>query len=157
MPKVTIILTSYNKHEYVAKTIRSILNQTYKDFELFIMDDNSNEETSKVIEPFLKDSRIIFFKSDIQTMEERVEKTRYAVLINKALELAQGEYVTYATDDNVYAKNRLEKMVQFLDTHPKSMVVYSASKTAYLNEKGEISKSIIRPAQYYSMGYLLRG
>jgi len=147
LPKVSVILTSYNKHDYIAKSIQAILDQTYQDIELFIMDDNSNEETQSVINPFLSDKRVIFLKSDIQTIEERVEKTRYAVLINQALELAQGEYVAYATDDNVYDKTKIEKMVGYLDQHPKVMAVYSASQTQYLNEKGEITNSIVRPAK----------
>ncbi len=147
MPKVSIILTSYNKHEYIAKSIRAILDQTYDDFELFIMDDNSNEETQNVIQPFLHDQRVKFFKSEIQTVDERVEKTRYAVLINQALELAQGDYITYATDDNVYHKEKVEKMVDYLEHHPKVMVVYSASQTNHINEKGEITDSIVRPAK----------
>ena len=147
MPKVSIILTSYNKHEYVGKTIQSILSQTLKDFELFIMDDNSNEKTLNSIEPFLTDERVKFFKSEIQTVDERVAKTRYAVLINQALEFATGDYIAYATDDNVYHKNKLEKMVDYLENHPKVMVVYSASQTNYLNENGEITKSIVRPAK----------
>lgn len=147
MPKVTVILTSFNKQEYVANTIRSILDQTFQDIELFIMDDNSNEETISVIEQFLEDERVKFFKSDIKTTEERVEKTRYAVLINQALELAQGEYVTYATDDNVYHNQKIEKMVEYLDHYSKAMVVYSASKTVHLNEEGEVTDHIVRPAK----------
>ena len=96
MPKVSIIMTSYNK----------------PDFELFIMDDNSDVETLEKITPFLEDKRIKFFKSDIESIAERVEKTRYAALINLALEKANGEYITYLTDDNVYKPVRLEKMVK---------------------------------------------
>jgi glycosyltransferase involved in cell wall biosynthesis len=147
VPKVSIILTSFNKHEYVGKTIRAILDQTYDDFELFIMDDNSNEETLNKIKSFLHDSRVKFFKSEVQTVDERVAKTRYAVLINQALELAQGDYIAYATDDNVYHKQKIEKMVDFLEKHPNVMVVYSASQTNYINEKGEITNSIVRPSK----------
>lgn len=150
LPKVTVILTSYNKQEYVGRTIQSILGQTYQDFELFIMDDNSNEETLKVIEPYLKDERVKFFKSNIQTLEERVEKTRYAVLINQALDIAQGEYITYATDDNVFHKQKIEKLVAFLEEQQEAMIVYSASKTVHLNELGETTKSVDRPAKSIS-------
>jgi glycosyltransferase involved in cell wall biosynthesis len=76
LPKVSVILTSFNKQEYIARSIQAILDQTYQDFELFIMDDNSNAETLAVIEPFLSDKRVKFFKSDIHTMEERVEKNK---------------------------------------------------------------------------------
>lgn len=146
MPKVSIILTSYNKQEYVARSIQSIIDQTYQNFELFIMDDNSNEATLQAIEPFLSDTRVRFFKSNIKTLKERVEKTRYAALINQALEIANGEYVTYATDDNVFHKEKVEKMVEYLDQHPESMVVYTASKTCYLNEKGQMERSMVRSA-----------
>lgn len=147
MPKVSIILTSYNKHEYVGESIKSILDQTYEDLELFIMDDNSNEETLNNIKPFLNDHRVTFFKSETQTIDERVAKTRYAVLINEALEKIEGEYIAYATDDNVFHKEKIEKMVNYLDNNPNVQVVYSASQTDYINEKGEITNSIVRPAK----------
>ena len=147
MAKVTIILTSYNKPNYVVKSIQSILSQNYQDFELFIMDDNSNMETIRTITPFINDERIKFFISDINTISERVNKTRYAVLINQALSMAKGEYITYITDDNTFCPTRLKKMFEYLDTKPDVMVVYSSSKTSYLDEEGNSTKSIIRYAK----------
>lgn len=147
MPKVSIILTSYNKFEYVGKSIKSILDQTYEDLELFIMDDNSNEETLNTIKPFLNDHRVKFLKSEIQTIDERVEKNRYAVLINQALEKIEGDYIAYATDDNVFHKEKIEKMVNYLDNHLNVQVVYSASQTNYINEQEEITNSVVRPAK----------
>ncbi|MEH6930632.1 glycosyltransferase family 2 protein, partial [Priestia megaterium] len=68
MPKVSIIMTSYNKPDFVPSAIRSVLSQTYRDFELLIMDDNSDVETLEKIKPFLEDKRIKFFKSDIESI-----------------------------------------------------------------------------------------
>lgn len=147
MPKVSIILTSYNKSEYVGDAIKSIVDQTFEDFELFIMDDNSNEETLNIIKPFLNDHRVKFIKSEIQTIDERVEKTRYAVLINQALKKIEGEYIAYATDDNVFHREKIKEMVNFLDNNLNVQVVYSASLTNYVNEHGEITNSIVRPAK----------
>jgi glycosyltransferase involved in cell wall biosynthesis len=147
LTKVSIIMTSYNKPAYITKSIQSIINQTFTDFELFLMDDNSNSETMKAIEPFLNDPRIKFYQSDIRTMNERVEKVRYAALINEALLKASGEYISYATDDNCYRHDRLEKMVDYLENNPKVMIVYSASLVNYLNEKNEITKNQIRQAK----------
>lgn len=147
MPKVSIIMTSYNKPGYITKSIQSMLDQTFTDFELFLMDDNSNSATITAIEPFLTDTRIKFYQSDVQTMNERVEKVRYAVLINEALQKASGDYISYATDDNCYRKDRLEKMVNYLELHPGVMIVYSASLVHYLNEKNEITKEQLRPAR----------
>lgn len=147
MAKVSIIMTSYNKPGYIARSIQSILNQTFTDFELFLMDDNSNAETLAAIEPFLKDKRIKFYQSHTQTMDERVEKIRYAALINQALPEASGEYISYATDDNCYRNTRLGQMVDYLELHPDVMVVYSASLVTYLNEQQEITKEQVRPAK----------
>ncbi|MBO0995710.1 glycosyltransferase family 2 protein [Bacillus sp. SD088] len=146
MPKVSVIMTSYNKPDYIKSALSAILKQTEKDFELLLMDDHSNKQTQEVIAPFLKDKRIRFFKSNIQTIQERVEKTRYAVLINEALEMAKGKYITYATDDNVYKPHRLQKMAQYLDFHPHAQIVYSGSKTTYLDQNGQKTKEITRPA-----------
>ncbi|MES9684798.1 glycosyl transferase [Bacillus sp. AFS001701] len=144
MTKVSIIMTSYNKPEYIAKSIQSILNQSFSDFELLLMDDNSNEATLKEIRPFLTDHRIRFYQSEVKSLEERVENIRYAVLINQALSIAQGEYISYATDDNCYRKNRLEKMVRYLESNPNVMVTYSASLVNFLNENKEIINTKLR-------------
>lgn len=147
MPKVTIIMTSYNKAGYIAKSIESILNQTLTDFEFYLMDDNSNAETLKVIEPYLQDKRIKFFQSDIERLEQRVEKVRYAALINQALQTAKGDYISYATDDNCYRKTRLEQMVDYMEQQPEVMIAYSASLVNYLNEHNEVTRSQLRPAK----------
>ncbi len=140
-------MTSYNKPGYITKSIQSIVDQTFTDFELFLMDDNSNSETIKAIEPFLKDKRIKFYQSDIQTINQRVEKVRYAALINEALHKVSGEYISYATDDNCYRKNRLKKMVDYLESDQSVMIVYSASLVNYFNERNEITKQQLRPAK----------
>jgi glycosyltransferase involved in cell wall biosynthesis len=147
MAKVSVIMTSYNKPQYVANSIKAILNQSLTDFELFIMDDNSNEETIKVIKSFLKDQRIKFFQSNIQTTKQRVEKVRYAALINEALEMCTGKYISYATDDNCYRPNRLKKMVDYLEKHQNVNIVYSASLTNHINLSNEVSKTQVRPTK----------
>lgn len=144
--KVSIIMTSYNKPRYVGRALGAALAQTMGDFELFLMDDHSDEETLRAIRPFLSDPRVKFFRSQVGTLRERVQKTRYAVLINQALRLARGEYVTYLTDDNLYHPRRLERMAGYLDDRPDVQIVYSASVTRYVDERGRILRTIERPA-----------
>lgn len=147
MCKVSVIMTSYNKPKYVGRSIEGVLKQTFKDFELLLMDDNSNEETQKVIKPYLKDQRIRYFRSDIASIAERVTKIRYAALINEALSMAKGQYICYETDDNVYRPQRLEKMVKVLENKPEVKIVYSDSKVFHLDEKGRITKALHRVAK----------
>ncbi|KXZ18123.1 hypothetical protein AXI59_16985 [Bacillus nakamurai] len=133
--KVSIILTSYNKPELIKKAIESVMKQTCKNWELFLMDDHSNEETSEAISPYIKDHRIHYYNSFIQPAE-RLKSTRYAVLINYALSCAAGEYVTYLTDDTEYHPNRLSRMAETLDNNPDYDVVYSSQKVVHVNECG---------------------
>lgn len=74
MPKVSVIMTSYNKSDYVARSIKSILSQTFTDFELFIMDDNSNEATLAEIRPFLTDPASGFIKAMYRASKKERKK-----------------------------------------------------------------------------------
>lgn len=145
--KVSVIMTSYNKPQFVGKVLKAALNQTMSDFELLLMDDNSGPETRQAIAPFLSDPRVKLHVSKVKTLDERVRKTRYAVLINEAIRLSKGAYITYLTDDNLYHPRRLERMAAYLDDRPDVQIVYSASVTRYLDERGRIIRTVERPAR----------
>lgn len=143
MVKVTVILTSYNKPTTVGTAIESVLNQTLKDWELYIMDDASNQETNEVIDSYLNNDHIYYFNSQIND-GDRYKTTRYATLINQALSLCNGEYISYLTDDDVYLPNRLEVMSQYLDEHSNIDVVYSKQKIKYVDEKQNVLAEKLR-------------
>lgn len=142
-PKVSIILTSYNKPKFVGKVIESVLNQTMGNFELFIMDDNSNQMTQKAIQPYLSDDRVKFYRSNVKD-EDRHKTIRYAVLINQALSMAKGDYISYLTDDNLYNHERLNIMSSYLDQHSDINVVYSAQILITLDSDLQPKRSRIR-------------
>jgi len=121
--KVSIILTSYNKPQYLRLAIDSVLAQSYPNFELLIMDDNSQKEVRDIILSY-KDDRIRTFFSDVKEAD-RFKKVRYSSLINSALGFATGDYISYMTDDDIYSPNRLEVMVNALNANPNIMIVYS--------------------------------
>lgn len=143
LPLVSIILTSYNKANTVGNAIQSVLEQNYSNWELWIMDDASNEETIYEIEKYLDDSRIHFFNSKIKD-SDRYKTTRYATLINEALPKTRGKYISYLTDDTVYISNRLRKMVAFLESNNGIDVVYSSQKVLEINGQNEVVSEKIR-------------
>lgn len=140
---VTIILTSYNKPHSVGKAIKSVIDQTYRNWELLIMDDHSDDKTRKIIEQYLPDKRIHYFNSNINDAE-RYKTTRYATLINQALDMANGKYISYLTDDTVYEPNRLQLMVEYLDGNSNVQVVYSSQKIQELNKNQMVISEQIR-------------
>lgn len=144
--KVSVILTSYNKPRTVAKAIESVLNQTYQDWELFIMDDNSNTETVEIINKYANDPRIFYFNSKIEH-RDRYKTTRYATLINEGISKSTGKYLTYLTDDNIYLPERFEIMVNVLNRYSNIEIVYSQQIVEWLDEKGVVKRKGIRKAQ----------
>ncbi|MGE7217117.1 glycosyltransferase family 2 protein [Priestia koreensis] len=141
--KVTVILTSYNKPQSVGKSIESVLDQSFEDWELFIMDDGSNADTQNVIASYLEDSRIHYHNSGISD-SDRFKTTRYATLINEAIEKSSGMYVTYLTDDSFYFPDRLSEMVTYLKEHPKAEVVYSNQEVRVMNQHYKTNSQFIR-------------
>lgn len=132
---VSVLLTSYNRPQMVKKAIESVLNQTYQNFELIILDDNSNEETLKVIFEYLKDPRVIFFKSNVKD-EDRYKESPYARQVNVGLKLAKGEFITYLCDDDYYLPQRLEKMVKFFEENPDKYVCFG--RQMLIDESGNV-------------------
>lgn len=111
-PKVSVLMPTYNINEdYLREAISSILNQTFRDFELLICDDASTKILpDKVIESF-SDSRIKLFKNEVNLGIS--ENT------NKLIRLAEGEYLAQMDADDIAMPERLEKTVKFLDEHPE--------------------------------------
>jgi glycosyltransferase involved in cell wall biosynthesis/SAM-dependent methyltransferase len=115
MPKVSVIIPSYNHEKYVAETIQSVLDQTYQDFEIVITDDGSTDGTVAEIRKFT-DPRIRLFV---------FEKNQGAsVAVNKCIAEAKGEYVALINSDDVFVPHKLEEQVKFLDEHPKIVAVF---------------------------------
>lgn len=103
---VSIIMPSYNTDKFIAKSINSVLNQTYKNWELIIVDDCSTDKTDEVVDSFLQDSRIHYFKND--------KNSGAAVTRNRAIREAKGKYIAFLDSDDLWDPNKLEKQIAFM-------------------------------------------
>ena len=140
MPRVSVLLTTWNRPVMLAEAIGSVLAQTMQDFELIILDDNSDDPAVlDVLAKYWADPRVVVYKSNVRP-GERAAKVRYAVLANIGLRLARGEYVTYLCDDDLYLPRRLEMMAARLD-QGDCRVVYGTQR---VERDGELV--MMRPA-----------
>ena len=105
---VSIIMPSYNTASFIEETIQSVLNQTYTNWELIIVDDCSTDNTDEVLEN-IKDSRIRYFKND--------KNSGAAVSRNKALREARGQWIAYLDSDDLWMPEKLEKQIHFMETN----------------------------------------
>lgn len=113
-PRVTVLMPLYNGEKYVKKAIDSILNQTYKNFELLLIDDCSTDGTMEIVNRIVDDRiRIIHNKQNCGIAYSR----------NVGLDNALGDYIALMDDDDISVQNRLELQVDFLDSNPNIDVV----------------------------------
>ncbi len=125
MPKVSIIMPVYNSEKYVGEAIQSILDQTYKDFELIVIDDCCKDRSAEVIKQF-KDERIIF----VQNKDNR----GFLYGLNYGIEIAKGEYIARLDDDDTAYPDRIEKQVNYLDSH-KDIILLGTQINLLINGK----------------------
>lgn len=122
-PKVTVFMPVYNTEKYLNESIKSILNQTYKNFELLIIDDGSTDNSLHIIKSF-KDNRIKVYENKVN---KGLPYTR-----NLGLNLANGEYIAFMDSDDISELNRLEVQVKFLDENLEYNII---SSNAYIGKK----------------------
>ncbi len=116
-PKVSVIMPVYNtKEEYLREAIESILNQTFKDFELIIVNDGSTNNAEEVIKSY-KDKRIRYYKNETNI---GIPKTR-----NRLLSLATGQFIANMDSDDISLPERLKTQVDYLENNPNVSIIGS--------------------------------
>jgi glycosyltransferase involved in cell wall biosynthesis len=126
--KITVILTSYNHAKYLRESIDSVLNQTFSDFELIIVDDASTDESWQIIKSY-SDSRIQAFRSEFNT--------KAGGDLRKVIsEVVPGGYIAIHHSDDVWEPNKLEKQAAFLDANPQIGAVFS--KAFIIDENSDL-------------------
>ena len=114
-PKVSLIITTYNRARLLPRAVNSVFDQTYEDYELIIVDDCSTDSTPEVVQSFT-DSRIRSVRHD--------ENVGLPGSRNTGIRLARGEYVAFLDDDDECLPNRLELQSAALDTNLSAGLVY---------------------------------
>lgn len=108
-PKVSIIIPTYNRACYIVETIQSVQNQTYKNWELIIVDDGSDDNTEELVAQ-LQDERIQFVKAGRIGIGGKIK--------NIGLAQASGELIAFIDSDDLWAKDKIEKQVDALLEYP---------------------------------------
>lgn len=106
IPLISIIMPVYNAEEYIDDAIQSVLSQTYSNWELILVDDCSTDNSVKIINKYLSDTRIKLLMNKVNSGP--------AVARNKALDNASGDYITFLDSDDFWGKYKLEKQVLFM-------------------------------------------
>jgi len=135
MVKVSIIMPVYNEGKLMRDAISSVINQTFKDWELIIVNDASTDSTLKIAREFEKKER------RIRVVSHRKNKGRAAAL-NTGIKKARGKYIAFLDGDDIYLPEKTEKQVKFLEKHRDVDIVYGDMKVLNIDGKERIVRSI---------------
>lgn len=136
-PKVSIIMPVFNQEEYLKKSLESILNQSYKDFEFLILDDRSTDKSNAIIKNY-QDKRIKVFQNKT--------RQRLAKCLNFLINKAKGKYIARMDGDDISLPHRLKVQADFFDKHNKVVLVGTWAKI--IDKKERIIGQFKYPCSY---------
>jgi glycosyltransferase involved in cell wall biosynthesis len=131
MPRVSVIIPTYNRAHFIAEAIESVLAQSFRDFEIIVVDDGSTDNTRSVISSF-----------PVRYMYQ--ENQGPVIARNRGIDLAQSKYLVFLDSDDVFMGNALERGVKVLDRHPE--VAFSYGQAYLIDEEGHVFG--LRKAKY---------
>ncbi len=121
-PEISVIMPAYNEAKRISRAIKSILSQTFTNFELIIINDCSKDDTQVVIDSF-NDVRIVSLMN--------AENMGVMKSLNRGLEMAQGDYVARMDADDFSLPNRLEKQINYMSENPDVVLCATGAVTSY--------------------------
>lgn len=133
MPKVSVIIAAYNLIAYLPETIANVLEQTYTDFEVIVVDDGSTDNTAQWVAQ-IEDPRVRLISQSNMGLSGAC---------NTGIMNTTGEYITFLDADDLWEKTKLAQQVAILDNHPEVSIVYNW--VTYINEAGESTGRIVKP------------
>lgn len=162
MKLVSIILPTYNwNHSWLSMAIESVLTQTYKNFELIIINDYSKNDIEKTILKYKeKDDRIVYIKNE--------KNLRLTKSLNKGIELSKWDYIARIDDDDIWCDNeKLQKQVDFMDKNPDYWLCWTYAifidedwveleRVKKINDNNNIKKSILFGCKFFHSSVIIR-
>jgi glycosyltransferase involved in cell wall biosynthesis len=130
MPKVSVIIPTYNRAHLLPECLESVLTQSFSDFEIIIIDDGSTDNTKEVVSKY--PVRYVYQKN------QGAHAAR-----NKAIGMAKGEYIAFIDSDDMLLKDSIKMGVEILDEYPEAG--FSYGQGYIIDEKGNINKLIKAP------------
>lgn len=142
---ISIITPCYNAGNYISHTIESVINQTFKDWEMLIIDDCSTDNSRLIIEEYAsKDSRIKYLKTDYPSGSPSLPR-------NIGIEKSSGKYIAFLDADDLWIPEKLEKQILFLESNDYSFIYSDYEKMNYLGERNNRLVKMPRTSSFWDV------
>ncbi len=150
LPLVSILIPTYNRPHYFELALRSALNQTYENIEVVVCDDSTNNETEKLIKKYTaKYDNLTYIKNP----------TRLGQFENdiKLFNLANGEYINYLMDDDLFHPQKIEKMMSYYLNDQKNEITLVTSHRQLIDENGKLLNDISSTKRLFETDTIIDG
>jgi len=134
-PKVSVIIPTYNRANYLRSAIQSVLNQTFKDLEIIVVDDASTDNTRQVVHEIV-DDRIHYIAHKKNRGGARAKNT--------GIKNSEGEFIAFLDDDDLWIPTKLEKQLGLLNMNPEISVVYTGAWD--IDKDGKVGRPLENPS-----------
>lgn len=134
-PLVSIIVPTYNAEKYIEKTLNSVFEQTYTNWEIILIDDVSTDNTRNIVEKYTYKKNVRFVQS--------TQKLYTPGARNKGIELSIGKYIAFLDADDFWHKNKLKKQIAFLESN--NNIIISFTGVEKVNSEGKQLGELIIP------------
>jgi glycosyltransferase involved in cell wall biosynthesis len=131
MTSVSVIITTFNRDRYLAEAIRSVIDQSYSDLEIIVVDDGSSDNTREIVNSF-QEPRLRYIYQENQGR---------SAARNQGLRSAQGEYISFLDDDDYLLSGKIEQQVKFLEGHKDNEFVSSGA--IVVDENGKVLANLM--------------
>ena len=137
--KVSVIMSSFNEESNVVKAIKTVIKQSFSDWQLIVVNDGSTDNTVDLVNQLIsEDPRI--------TLIDSKNNQGLAASLNKGIAVSTGEYIARMDADDLALKERLRLQVDYLDEHPDVMVLGGAA--IYRNSQGKVLGEVFMPEEH---------
>ncbi|TCB65062.1 glycosyltransferase family 2 protein [Acinetobacter sp. ANC 4178] len=133
-PLVSVVIPCYNHENFVQDCIQSVINQTYQNIELIIIDDGSKDESVKKIQKLVNQCKERFIRFEFKNRSNK----GLCTTLNEALEWCQGEYYSVIASDDMIEKDKIDIQVNYLNKHPEIVALYGSIKS--INHENKLRK-----------------
>jgi len=128
-PRVSVLIPAYNSGKYIGEAIKSVCEQTYRDYEIIVVDDGSKDNTAQVVKGF----------TDVKYIWQ--ENAGVSAARNSLLQFASGEFIAFLDADDMWTAEKLEVQVSYLDEHPECSIVFSQAENFIDRGVKEVSEA----------------
>ncbi len=135
MKKVSVIIPTYNRADKIERAIKSVLNQTFEDFDVIVVDDCSSDNTEAVVKT-ITDDRVIYHKLD--------KNQGAAGARNSGVSISESEYIAFHDSDDEWLPDKLSKQVEYMQMNPQVGLVYGKMHIIQQTQEGDFPSDAIQ-------------